>query len=183
MNANPDLKILDFPSGLREITSTALSDCPKLHYLDKFAETRLVTVGSSIFAGSFNMSDGQIEKFQLPGTLINIGSSAFMAMGTYPPAGHYRIVEVSFGGVGDPSQLVLGNVPAEGQIFWQNELLHGAPTDEGASNNTPIKSFTFYKEAGAASPTQQEFEEFVRSNRVLGDNETLLISVVETTKV
>ena len=74
-------------------------------------------------------------------------------------------------------------MPAEGQIFWQNELLYGAPTDEGASDNTPIKSFTFYKEAGAASPTQQEFEEFVRSNRVLGDNETLLISVVETTKV
>lgn len=187
MKANPDLKILDFPIGLREITTTALSDCPKLRYLDKFAETRLVTVGSSIFAGSFNFSEGQIEKFQLPGTLVNIGASAFMAMGHtsayLPPAGQYRIIEVSFGGVGDPSRLVLGNVPAEGQIFWQNELPNSAPPDEGASKNTPIKSFTFYKEAGAASPTQQEFEEFVRSNRVLGDNETLLISVVETTKV
>ena len=107
-----------------------------------------------------------------------------MAMGPtgiYPPAGQYRIVEVSFGRKEDPSQLVLGNVPAEGQIFWQN-VLNSAPADESASQNTPIKSFTFYKEAGAASPTQQEFEEFIRSNRVLGSNETLLISVVETIK-
>lgn len=184
LDSNPDLKIVDFPSGLREITSSALSFCPKLHYLDKFAKTKLVTVGSSIFAGSFNIDEGQIEKFELPGTLVNIRNSAFMAMGPtgiYPPAGQYRIVEVSFGRKEDPSQLILGNVPVDGQIFWQN-VLNSAPADENASENTPIKSFTFYKEAGAASPTQQEFEEFVRGNRVTGSNETLNISVVETTK-
>lgn len=184
--SNPDLKILDFPSGLREIYSNGLSNCPKLRYTDKFSKTKLVTINSLAFSGSFNIDEGQIEKFQLPGTLVNIRPQAFMTMGPSggikPPAGQYRIVEVSFGGEGDPSQLALGSVPDNGEIFWQNSL-STAPADEGASDNTPIKSFTFYKEAGAASPTQQEFEEFVRSNKVLGSNETLLISVVETTKV
>lgn len=183
MNANPDLKIIDFPSGLREITGSALSDCPKLRYTDKFYQTSLVSVGSLAFAGSFNMNEAQIEKFQLPGSLKKFSLYAFMNMGAgSPPSGQYRIVEVSFGGPGDPSEFTLGSVSGSAAIFQQNPMNNTPPSDEGANSNTPIKCFTFYKETGATSPTLDEFKEFVRSGRCLGDNETLDIAVVETTK-
>ena len=183
MNANPDLKIIDFPSGLREITGSALSDCPKLRYTDKFHQTSLVSVGSLAFAGSFNMNEAQIEKFQLPGSLKKFSLYAFMNMGAgSPPSGQYRIVEVSFGGPGDPSEFTLGSVSGSAAIFQQNPMNNTPPSDEGAHSNTPIKCFTFYKETGATSPTLDEFKEFVRSGRCLGDNETLDIAVVETTK-
>lgn len=185
--SNKALKVFKFPRGLREIqgssSTTGFRDNGKLKFdAEGFAASRLAYIGAvNCFSGSFTVAEGQIPVFQIPGTIKYINSYAFASLSHVterPPSKQYRIVEVRFGGPGDPCYLDLGSISDNANIFWQMPLID-PPTDEGATTNTPIKSFTYYRDPAVALPEPDAFIAFVDGEQVTGNNDTVDIQVVD----
>lgn len=183
LNSNDNLRVFDFPSGCRMIQGAALSSNRKLKYPTGIANSKLVSIATDAFMGSFSENDGQIELLQLPGTLRNISERGLANFHEIPkpmPDGHYRIVELAFGSKSDPSQFDISRVPAGAGIFKQANLWGVPPIDEGASKLTPIKSVTYYRPAGATTPSEDEFVAFVNSNKCISnDHYVLNVAVVD----
>ena len=181
-----NLKVFKFPVGLRIIRGSesmyGFRNNQNLQFdAEGFAACRLTRVEAmNCFTGSFTVVEGQIPLFQLPGTLQYINKYAFSSLGyvtAKPPAGQYRIVEVSFGGPNDPSQLNIDSISSDANLFYQ-QTLSSAPTDEGASTNTPIKTFTYYKDPTVEYPDINAFRNFVEGEKVTGSNDTVNIQIL-----
>ena len=147
-----------------------------------FAACRLTRIEAmNCFTGSFTVVNGQIPLLQLPGTLQYINKYAFSSLGyvtAKPPAGQYRIVEVSFGGPNDPSQFNIDNVASDANLFYQQPL-SSAPSDANASTNTPIKTFTYYKDPTVGYPDIDSFRAFIDGEKVTGSNDTVNIQIAD----
>ena len=187
LNANTNLVYIDWPSGLREIGEQAFLDCSSLRHPDGLKNTKLTIIGNNAFQQAFDYTLGEIKEFALPGTIMSIGSYGCAnintsSYGTLPK--NYRINTVSFGTPDSPCDNfteMLSYISSNGRIFTQRDLSDPNQLPDGASSvSTIIKSFVFYKSAGTASPTQSEFENFVRSTRVMAEGKTCVdITVVE----
>ena len=170
MSDNSSLVYVEYPNKLRRILEASLRDNPKLRHPDGLSNTKLVYIGSQAFTLSFDATLGAIEILQLPSTIRNLGEGAFRNIHpTSPlemlPPGQYRIKNVWFGNEDSPSQMILSEVTGTG-IFDQRTLT-GIPSDAGASLNTPIYSYVYFKDSSAISPTQEEFEQFI-NNKLIG---------------
>lgn len=181
--SNSSLRYFDFPSGTRRIMPECFQYNTKLKFPTKLATSNVVYIGSYVFRGSFSEEDGQIELIQLPSSLKTLDQYAFSNIHTIPnlmPNGHYRVLEVAFGGPGDPSNFDIGSISSGANVFRQSQLWGSdLPTDANASAYTPIKKFTFYRETGSTVPSETEFDEFVKSDKIVGAG----FSVVETAVV
>lgn len=186
LHDNKALVYIEYPANLREIRTDCLKNNSKLRHPTGLANTKLTYVGSTAFVQAFDASLGQIENFQLPGSLKTIEAYAFANIhgsGAYPPAGQYRILNVIFGSADNPSILDFNTIIDNFMIFEQKSLPNDEsvwPKDEGANANTPIYSFTFYRAPGSQTPSLTDFEDFVNSTKVMGSNKTCLkIEVID----
>ena len=173
-----NLKVVDWPSGLRSLGSTSFNFCPKLKFnAEAFAATSLAYIGTQCFTGSFDVSTGGIPLIALPGTIKEIAGSAFGRINsTELPSGNFLIEEVRFGGPGDPCSFNFDSLAVNANIFVQNSL-KTAPTYPNATINTPIKKFTYYKDSSNDSLTIDTFKEYIESSKVNGENDILEIGV------
>lgn len=182
ISSNPDLVYIDYPVGLRSLYAQSLANNAKLRHPDGLKNTKLAHIGNSVFMGSFDVSLGEITLFQLPGTITGIDTRGVANIQDTSglPDGHYRIRTVSFGGPKDPCYLDLGSIGNNAYIFTQKNLYGTPPADEGASSTTPIKTFIYYRPAGSSTPSQEAFEEFVRSTKVMESTKSVLeIAVID----
>lgn len=182
ISSNPDLVYIDYPVGLRDLYTQSLANNAKLRHPDGLKNTKLAHIGNNAFMGSFDVSLGEITLFQLPGTITAIDTRGVANIQDTSglPDGHYRIRTVSFGGPKDPCNLDLGSIGNTAFIFTQKNLYGTPPVDEGASSTTPIKTFIYYRPAGSSTPSQEAFEEFVRSTKVMESTKSVLeIAVID----
>lgn len=170
---NSELKIIDWPSGLKLIMASSLKFLPKLQFNpEKFNNMRLEEIQTQAFIGSFDFSNGPIEVLCLPNSLTKISSQAFANMNQDSVIkGNYMINEVQFGGVGMPWTLDLNSYNLGSNIFNQNELAQ-APNDLNATTTTPIRKYTLYKDSTASEPTIDTFKLFLE-NKCIGDDNLL----------
>ena len=191
---NAKLRVFKFPVGLRYIQGTAsgkgFRGNSKLKFdSEGFAKSRLAVIDSmNCFTDTFDFTEGQIPLLRLPGTLQYMNNYIFMNLsGTIsnrPPAGQFYIEEVSFGGPDDPSEFDISKV-LTGSLLFKQGPLNEAPLGENTTKFTSIKTFTYYKHPSSLNPTQDAFESFVNSDKVLGGpstqnpNNTLNIQVVD----
>lgn len=184
LSANTGLKYIDWPSGLREITSECFQHCTALRAPNGFKNTKLASIGTGVFVGAFDASLGEISEWVFPGTMKSFGSRACAYIHDgYPPEGQYRINTIVFGTSDNPCSDLNFNIPSSGIIFAQNSLLDGVTPPPGANVNTPIRAFKLIRPAGASTPSQEDFEAFVLSSKILGEGQEVLEITVEDATV
>ena len=183
--ANAGLKYIDWPSGLRVISPQCFQGCGALRAPDGFKNTKLASIGAQAFMGAFDASLGEIKEWVFPGTIrsLETGACAYINSGSYPPEGEYRINTVVFGTPDIPCRDLNFNILSNATVFAQNPLLDGTTPPVGATLNTPIRAFKLIRPAGAPIPTQEEFEAFVLSNKILGEGQEVLEITVEDATV
>lgn len=185
LTANTGLKYIDWPSGLREISSECFQNCYALRAPEGFKNTKLASIGTGVFIGAFDASLGEIEEWVFPGTMKAFGSRAcaYIHGGSYPPEGNYRINTVVFGTPEIPCRDLNFNIPSNGIAFAQNPLLDGTTPPAGATLNMPIRAFKLIRPAGASTPTTEDFEAFILSSKILGEGQEVLEITVEDAPV
>ena len=188
INKNPILKVFKFPIGLRVARASGqragFKENPSLIFdTESFAACRLARIESNnYFSSSFDLTKGGIELLQLPGTLRYMTTYTFYALGAVgktPPEGDYVIREVRFGGPNDPSQFDINSVNSGASLFLQRPL-PSAPVDHpSASTNTPIKTYTYYRDPTKSFPDHNAFRAFCDGDKVSEKNDILDTVVVD----
>ena len=175
-NAN-GFKKFQWPSGLRLIESS-LGWNNLIFEEDNFLhKTKVASIGTNAFSGSFDYTVQPITTLRLPGSLITMNDGAFRNLGESGdiPGNTFWVEEVIFGGPGDPSKLnmtELGN-----STFAQNDTRRPYP---GSTASHVINKFTFYKDASSSTLTVDEFKEFVLGPKVLDGDICDQFEVIET---